>query len=556
MNKILVFLLMVIPGLVSSESISVLESDISINLDGTIDVVETITYDFQENKKRGIFREIPLEYDFEDSVRLLDIELIKVTRNNKPERQKITETNTHWKTRIGDENIYLTGEQTYSIHYKVSGAIRYFSDIDELYWNVTGSDWGVPIQSWLASVQTPQELKVVQHSCYFGIPGSNSACQNTESVGTSMLFYGNTVNPGEEATVAVGVEPGLINTIIIEKQKPHWLWLLGVLGSALLYVHTLVSFKRTHYQKKSIITQFDSYENYSVIFSGYFMDGRLESRDITAGLIELAQQGFIHIKQKGKDGLFSNYEYEIKVTKRDRDKLTPVQEQLMELFFGKSIALGTVFDTSDKKPIKATHVQKLHKNVKQYAESNKLTEQSHYPTRIVVICVAVCITSIILFSRTLSYASVPLVGFVILFISLWLALLPIAVLHRNTKKGYEMRDHLKGLYKYIDVAEKERIHFHDAPEKTPETFSKYLPFAIVFGLEKKWAQEFENITVDQEWFSTEDGHALDSVKLVSSLSQVQSQISSRTHSSHSSSSGSGGGGFSGGGSGGGGGGSW
>jgi hypothetical protein len=37
--------------------------------------------------------------------------------------------------------------RTVEIHYTVTNAVRWFDDHDELYWNVTGNNWPVPIDS-------------------------------------------------------------------------------------------------------------------------------------------------------------------------------------------------------------------------------------------------------------------------------------------------------------------------------------------------------------------------------------------------------------------------
>jgi uncharacterized membrane protein YgcG len=132
-------------------------------------------------------------------------------------------------------------------------------------------------------------------------------------------------------------------------------------------------------------------------------------------------------------------------------------------------------------------------------------------------------------------------------------------MHKLTQQGFEAERHLMGLYRYIDMAEKERVAFHNAPEKTPETFERFLPYAMIFGLEKEWAKVFEGMMINPEWYKSSDNSSLGSVAFVSSLSSFSAQTAIALTSSPSSSSsggGSSGGGSSGGGGGGGGGGSW
>lgn len=50
-----------------------------------------------------------------------------------------------------------------------------------------------------------------------------------------------------------------------------------------------------------------------------------------------------------------------------------------------------------------------------------------------------------------------------------------------------------GFRQYIDITEKERVKFFNDPHKSLEVYSKYLPYAIIFGLEKKWKNLFTPI---------------------------------------------------------------
>lgn len=132
----------------------------------------------------------------------------------------------------------------------------------------------------------------------------------------------------------------------------------------------------------------------------------------------------------------------------------------------------------------------------------------------------------------------------------------------KTEKGIAARDYLLGLKEYLQIAEKNRLEFHNAPEKKPEIFEKLLPYAMVLGVSKIWAKEFEDIyTTPPSWYSGSGDMAFSALAFSDSLSSFSSSATSSLVSSPSSSGGSGssfgsgGGGFSGGG-GGGGGGSW
>jgi len=126
-----------------------------------------------------------------------------------------------------------------------------------------------------------------------------------------------------------------------------------------------------------------------------------------------------------------------------------------------------------------------------------------------------------------------------------------------------MFDEILGFKMYMDTAERYRVQ-----NLTPETFEKFLSYAIVFGIEKQWAEKFKDIYKGQpDWYEGDLG-TWNSIRLANSLAHFRSTTTSSMVSRPSSSSSSGwsgggwsggggfSGGFSGGGGGGGGGGAW
>lgn len=65
-----------------------------------------------------------------------------------------------------------------------------------------------------------------------------------------------------------------------------------------------------------------------------------------------------------------------------------------------------------------------------------------------------------------------------------------------SKKGIEMRQKLLGFKMFLSVTEKDRVK-----NITPEMFQMYLPYAMIFGVEKKWSKTFEGMHVPPpEWY--------------------------------------------------------
>ena len=134
-----------------------------------------------------------------------------------------------------------------------------------------------------------------------------------------------------------------------------------------------------------------------------------------------------------------------------------------------------------------------------------------------------------------------------------------------TLAGQQLLQKVEGFRQYLGVAEQDELNFKHPPDKTPELFEAYLPYALALGVEQQWGERFSQVLAS----AGQDGHGYhptwyrgnswNSRNLTGFTSAVGSAMSSAISSSSSapgSSSGSGGGGSSGGGGGGGGGGGW
>lgn len=54
-------------------------------------------------------------------------------------------------------------------------------------------------------------------------------------------------------------------------------------------------------------------------------------------------------------------------------------------------------------------------------------------------------------------------------------------------------DEIEGFREYLRVAEEERLNLENPPEKTPELFDRFLPFAIALDVEQEWSEKFDGV---------------------------------------------------------------
>jgi len=94
------------------------------------------------------------------------------------------------------------------------------------------------------------------------------------------------------------------------------------------------------------------------------------------------------------------------------------------------------------------------------------------------------------------------IGFVVMAGPLLLALLFVTVaidviffrlLRAYTPKGRAVMDQIDGFRLYLSVAEKDRIDMLTPVDHTPETFERYLPYAVALDVEQQWSGNFADV---------------------------------------------------------------
>jgi hypothetical protein len=67
------------------------------------------------------------------------------------------------------------------------------------------------------------------------------------------------------------------------------------------------------------------------------------------------------------------------------------------------------------------------------------------------------------------------------------------LLKAPTAHGRRVMDALDGFRLYLSVGEAERLNIVNPPERTPELFERYLPYALALDVENDWAAQFTDI---------------------------------------------------------------
>lgn len=527
--------------------------EVKINRDATIDIIETIQYDFGANQKHGIFRNIPFKYKARGGnfkLRLLNFSV--KDENGMAYNFTKTKSGNETVVKIGDVDKFVSGRKTYVIGYTVDRAINYFDNFDELYWNGIGTEWNVAIENSSIKVFLPESISDsdLQISCYVGSGGSTEKCLDFENRGEGEIYFtSRRLNPLEGFTFAVGFPKGIVREPsvgekILETVKDNWVAAVPFLVFFIL-LYLWWTRGRDPKGRETIIAQYDAPDNFTPIEVGIIINERSDAKDVSAQIIHLAIKGYLKIEQiENKILIFSSRDYKLEKLKEVDDNLKDFEKKIMYGLFRK----GNVANISDLKNKFYKDVKKAnddaYKNlvVAGYFVKNPNTVRTFYS---VIGGIALFLGFFVptFLQDGFFAAAFTISGIMIILFGI--------AMPRKTKKGVLAREHILGLKEYLSVAEKDRINFHNAPEKTPEHFEKLLPFAMVLGVEKEWAKQFEEIyRQNPSWYAGPVGTSFSPSAFASDMKSFSAATAA------SGGSGSSGGGSSGGGGGGGGGGSW
>ncbi|GMX58917.1 MAG: DUF2207 domain-containing protein [Candidatus Microsyncoccus archaeolyticus] len=548
---ILAIFLFLISSPVLAEEIQNYETKITINTDATISVQEKIIYDFGNIQKHGIFRDIPFKYNARGGIYTVKISSVSIFDENNNKYIFSTETQgNNFRIKIGDPNTYVTGQKTYIINYNVQKAINYFDDQDELYWNAIGGNWGVDINKSFVEIIFPENNNT-NYACYVGELNSKISCPIEKQGNKLTINHNQKLSSGEYLTIVVGLPKGTIyEPTALENTINKIMDNIIILFPILVFFFLLRKWLKQGRDPKGkgiIIAQYEPLKDLSPLESATLINESFEIQHVPAEIINLAIKGYLKIKKIEKSSFFGKTDYTLIKIKETDDNINENQKELLNNIFGKEKEI--ILSKINAEDIKIKELEDdIYKSVteKKYFAGNPKNIRIPY---IIIGALIIFFSFFFLSIGPIWFLSVLASGPIIIVFGL--------IMPKKTLAGVEAKEYLLGLKEYISVSEIRRIQFHNAPAKTPEHFEELLPYAMIFKLEKEWAEQFKSITYSPTWYDDQKIGAFNSVLFVDNLKSFSgASIASVAPISSASSHGSGFSGGAGGGFGGGGGGSW
>jgi uncharacterized membrane protein YgcG len=543
-------------------------SEITVLPDSTIDVTENITFQFIGGPWQGIYRSIPVEYSGPRGLNyslFLEVKSVTDESGNKL-RYESSRERQYRKLKIYVPNAD-NSTRTISINYMVSDALRFFDDHDELYWNITGDEWPIPIESAGAHIVFPEGTSSLRTNVFTGAYRSVGRNAVAEIDGTGVDVHSTApLAIHEGLTIAVAFDKGAVREPTAGSRFLLYLrsnWPLGIPVVTFFLMFWLWWTRGRDPRLHPIAAQYEPPNRLTPGEVGTLIDNSVDMRDITASIVDLAVRGYLVIEEQKKDHLLGlthskDYTFHLKKSRNEWSALKPHEQELL----GGLFAGGNAGD--------AVALADLHNRFYQNIAGIKnqifgsLVGQGYYARRpdsvrstymvIGMVIGFICIWGGARVARNLGMAPFPFVAAGVLSAAVVCAFgwfMP-----ARTQSGARALEGILGFEDFLNHVEADRFN---RMIKTPEMFEKFLPFAMALGVEKNWSKAFQGIyTQPPQWYQGGYGPTFYPNLFVSDLNSMSVQAGGVLSSAPRSSEGSGfssggGGGFSGGGFGGGGG---
>ena len=540
------------------------DATIQVRRDASIAVTETIVARFT-GSWNGIYRTIPVKYRTPQGFNwTLYLDQVSATDGDgRPLRLEASRERHYIKYKI-----YVPGaqdaERTVVLHYRARNGLRFFEDHDELYWNVTGDEWDVPLDAATARIELPPAATGLRAIAFNGAYGSTAQEASIERTATTyQVAMPHGLGFHEGLTVVVGWDKGVVTEPSRLARAAAFLasnWPLAIPLPILLFA--FVSWRRRGRDPRAlpVAVQYEPPQGLTPGEAGTLLDNAADMRDITATLVDLAVRGYLRIEERDDRklfGLIGGREYLMHRLEPPAGAaaLAPHEQGVWDGVFS---SRGEVVELSDLE-------NKFYKKLPAIKDSlfDELLKRGYYhsrPDRVRTrwtgcgIMIGVLIAGLgAALSNKLLMTPVPFMLAALLTVVILIVFA--RIMPARSEAGARTLEQVLGFEEFLRRVESEQ--FKRVILDKPELFDRYLPYAMAFGVEKQWARAFEGIyTRSPTWYVGPSGGTFSPSHFSGNLASMSTKVSSTMSSSPRSSSGSGfgGGGGSGGGGGGGGGG--
>ncbi len=380
---------------------------------------------------------------------------------------------------------------TWTIKYRAVGTIFFFDQGDELRWYVFDADTPVPIGASTATVKLPGAVasKDMSGAIQTGPGVSNEV---TSPASSNMVYTAGPFPAYTKFWITAGFPKGVVKFTWTAKRVAAWIVpKVGFAMPIFVLLGMFMAWRRRGRDEPS--AAFASYvtappSDAPPAVAGAVIDEKVDVKEVVATIIDLARRGYLEIEDQ-KEGVWV-----FRTTKNVFRKLKPFDDlvgyerQVADAVFGQRDEVTS----GDLKNKFYTHVgpivDKIYSEVTQrgFFVSNPKAARATWMGLGIALLIFGVGGSFVLGV----FLSLPGWGwlFVGSLVSGVILLLFSGAMPKRTAKGAQetrqweaFRNYLRDLTRYQDMA------------TARDTFERYLPYAVAFGVEKAWVSRFQEL---------------------------------------------------------------
>lgn len=483
------------------------DADITVNGDGTMDIVETLAYVFDVGTFRRGTRFIPLDRtEGITDVKVEEVGFGPYREAGYNEGDSAFGLDHTFGTKVSDNKLYIrwvfastgtSSPKTFRVSYHVKGGLRVYPDYYQLDWNAIPPDWGANIDASRVTVKFPGSFDTSKLEI-----ASRPAVEATRE-SNSITWSATNVNNGLE----VGVKK--IPKDILRASEPKWqpavdTWErmepfvnMGLMGAGLLILifGPLWTVRRWYkYGRDVPVTLHSDYvadtpSDLPPGLVGTLLDESADVRDVIATIVDQGRKGNLTINEEQTEGfLTSSKDFVYRQTGNKTDY--GFEEMVLNAVF-KS---GPETKLSDMKNNFYKDIQPIYSEM--YNELVRLKYFPEDPSAVRTRNIAGGIGFLIL-GALVAAAGYFLLGGIKLFPMIPAVALGITGLvrvgfarhmPRKTDFGSGEAQKWRAFQRYL-----EEIQRYTNVQTAADKFQKYLPYAVALGVEKQLTAQFNSV---------------------------------------------------------------
>lgn len=321
------FLVLLVPSFASAlEAFNIDSYDISmkVRLDNSYEITEKLDVAFSE-QRHGVIRSIPLMTNGGKKAKISDISIPGYNYD-------VYSEDGYLKIKIGDPDSFAKQRENYTLSYVYAIGYDYLDDMDELYFNLIGTQWDCYVDKVTFKIEMPKEFDAQKLKFTYGQAGSIESSEASYKVDGNTIrgSLGVRLNPQEAFTVALPLEEGYFSEAFKKKTFADFVEAdYFIMLPLILIMGSLLWFKKG--KSKPIVKTVEFYapDGLTSADVGFIIDNSVEVMDVTSLIIYWAGRGYLTIEEQAKQKTFSSQKYFVLHKVKDMEEGAKAYEKMM-----------------------------------------------------------------------------------------------------------------------------------------------------------------------------------------------------------------------------------